>query len=122
MRISDWSSDVCSSDLRRGSEDQSAAPARPDLGRRRSGLSGGASRGDPLPARTLQQSARSRGGLTSVRTGEDAGTGANYPRGLLVNKIKAALLVTAISVLPAMAGPALADGLDRKSTRMNSSH
>src|SRR3546814_11688294 len=80
------------------------------------------SRGDPLPARTLQQSARSRGGLTSVRTGEDAGTGANYPRGLLVNKSKAALLVTAISVLPAMAGPALADGLDRKSTRMNSSH
>src|SRR3546814_7290801 len=106
MRISDWSSDVCSSDLCLGASPEPGRPQDPD----------------PVPARQGERAMRlprSRGFFLAL-------TGLALAVVLLAN---AHLVYVASTSQPECVPHVRADGtnarasvLDRKSTRLNSSH
>src|SRR3546814_5869930 len=110
MRVSDWSSDVCSSDLRR--------QGRLDLA------------GQGLEARRHALGiAVVEGFVGGVRRGQCGGDGADHDRGVVgvepevqVDGLMLVLVLFLVLMLVFMPVPVLVFMLDRKSTRLNSSH
>src|SRR3546814_6242704 len=104
MRISDWSSDVCSSDLRPGRGGGAVDPER---------YFGGHRRRYPA-ARGAISEARAAMVAGGPAEGDDAGGGFGAGQGVGLRRWWA--------VGVRAAGPWFREGRDRKSTRLNSSH